>query len=118
MTWRYEQSTGRISRDGELLATGYSGTGEGRNNPTMEAVPNVGPIPCGLYRIGAPYQGQHTGPYTLNLDPIGHDARGRTAFRIHGDDAEHDASRGCIILSPRSLRAQIWASGDHELVVA
>ena len=35
---------------------------------------------------------------------------------IHGDDAENDASRGCIILS-RPLRRQIIDSGDCELEV-
>lgn len=116
MTWLYRQSDGDLLHDGEYVGTGYSGTGEGRNNPDMEEVEGVGPIPRGLYSIGPERVSARLGPVVMNLDPIGHDAFGRTVFRIHGDSVTHDASHGCIILS-RPLRRMIADSLDTELEV-
>lgn len=95
--WLYNSSTGALTRDGKVACMGYSGWEQGRNSPEYEGIENIGPIPRGLYRIGAPYHHPKLGPYTFNLDPINHDARGRTAFRIHGDNDTHDASTGCVI---------------------
>jgi Protein of unknown function (DUF2778) len=77
----------------------YSGAGEGRNNPALEAVPNVGPIPAGDWVIDAPYDSIKTGPYTLPLYRASGEVvpGNRSAFRIHGDNKTHDASHGCII---------------------
>jgi hypothetical protein len=55
----------------------------------------------------------------MDLAPIGHNARGRTAFLIHGErrtGPPGNASTGCVILE-RQIREQISSSGDHELVV-
>ncbi len=118
--WTYHQRSGRLLRDGHAVGRGYSGDGpaptDGRNNPAMEAVPDRGPIPRGHWRIGPPRHSRRVGPHAMDLRPVGHDAHGRTAFMIHGDDTENDASRGCIILS-RPLRRQIIDSGDCELEV-
>jgi Tlde1 domain len=120
MTWRYDQSTGDLEHNGEFAGTGYSGAGrtlaEGRNNPAMEAVRQKGPIPAGEWRIGPAHAGAHTGPVSMDLTPVGHDAHGRTAFLIHGDNTAHNASEGCIILA-RGIRDQIAASGDRQLIV-
>lgn len=118
MTWQYVQLTGELSCDGEFEGTGYSGTAEGRNNPTQEHVPNIGPIPEGSYKIGAAYDDiGGLGPCVMHLDPLpGTDTFGRSAFRIHGDNANHDASHGCIILGP-AIRRKIAASPDRMLVV-
>lgn len=116
MTWTYRQSDGELLHDGEFIGTGYSGAGDGRNNPEMEAVPNEGPIPRGNYRIDSARYSERLGPIVMNLDPVGHDACGRSDFRIHGDDARHDASHGCIILGP-SIRRLIDVSPDKDLVV-
>lgn len=117
MTWSYSQSTGAL-RDTKnfLVATGYSGFGAGRNNPSMEAWHDVGPIPRGPYHIRQKYDDQHLGHIVMHLDPVGHDALGRTAFRIHGDNADSNASHGCIILS-RSTRELLAASTDKMLLV-
>lgn len=119
--WKYDQSTGALSKDGQFFTTAYSGKGrklhEGRNNPDMEHVVATGPIPRGRWTIGAPYDSKNVGPYALPLTPDGHDAHGRSAFRIHGNNAANDASHGCIIISPRSLREHIWNSRDHTLEV-
>jgi hypothetical protein len=120
MPWTYSQSTGQLKRNGAVVGTGYSGSGlgpsTGRNNPSMEAIADHGPIPAGQYQIGFAYSHPQKGPTTMNLTPIGHDARGRTLFRIHGNNAQNDASQGCVILGP-SLRQQIATSGDFILIV-
>ena len=45
MPWTYSQSTGRLSRNGQDVATGYSGHGIGRNNANMAALRGIGPTP-------------------------------------------------------------------------
>jgi Protein of unknown function (DUF2778) len=121
--WQWAQASHTLSRDGVGIdSTGYSGSGEGKNNPALQGVPDVGPIPRGLYAIG-PLEwttgaGPH-GPDVLRLTPApGNDMHGRAGFLIHGDAIEHPgaASRGCIVL-PRSTRWRIAASGDRELLV-
>jgi hypothetical protein len=104
-------------QDGHFVATGYSGAGTGRNNPAEQAVPNIGPIPQGRYRIGPPFDAVKQGECTMRLTPVGHDALGRTGFLIHGDNLTHDASTGCVILPPE-IRDRIAASQDHDLEVA
>lgn len=116
MAWTYSQSSGELIHDGEMVATGYSGTGAGRNNPAEQAVPNVGPIPQGRYKIGPEFEAPVQGPCTMRLTPDGHDALGRGGFLIHGDNSTHDASTGCIIL-PFECRQQIAASEDRQLEV-
>lgn len=98
---------------------GYSGHGEGKNDPSKENVRSVGPIPRGMWRVtGKPYNSKRVGPYALVLEPVGHDAHGRTAFRVHGDSvkAPGTASNGCIVV-PRWARERIYKSGDRDLLV-
>ena len=115
--WTYAIASGALSRDGEMRGYGYSGFGEGRNNIEKVSVRMVGPTPPGRYRIGRPYRHARLGPVTMNLDPLpGTELFGRSQLRIHGDNAAHDASHGCIILS-RALRDAIAASGDRVLDV-
>ncbi len=104
----WSQSKGELSRFGSpaVLAHGYSGKGEGRNNPALESVRAVGPIPAGFWRIGKAYKSAKTGPVTIpvyKLDGNPGDevdsVTGRSAFRIHGDNASGTASEGCIILA-------------------
>jgi hypothetical protein len=120
--WTYEQRSGNIFKaDGELVATGYSGFGDGKNNPAAQDEPNIGPIPCGAYTIGFPIDragGPH-GPFVLPLRPDpGNEMHGRSGFLCHGDSIDHagSASHGCIIL-PRAVREAIAASGDNRLTV-
>lgn len=118
MTWTYSQSSGAISRDGVPVGLGYSGRGEGINNPAMEAVRNTGPIPAGRYSISLSYTHAKKGPASMNLTPVHHDARGRDGFMIHGDNKKMNrtASLGCIILAP-AIRRAISASRDTDLEV-
>lgn len=120
--WLYHQDTGAISRDGLEIARGYSGYPPRVNDPTAEALPNVGPIPRGTWTIGDAYQHATLGPVTMNLEMIASDNPsapfGRGAFRIHGDRvaAPGYASHGCVVL-PRTARDLIAASPDKYLRV-
>jgi hypothetical protein len=97
----------------------YSGHGRGLNNPGLEAVDKVGPIPAGRYAIGPSFHHPRLGPLTMRLTPINHTALGRSGFCIHGDNAlgDHSASEGCIV-APREGRLAIDAQTDRVLDVA
>ena len=87
LDWVYSQSSGSLTHvDGNgvptpnMGGTGYSGHGDGLNNPASQNVngspgapneQNAGPIPQGTYHIGNPHPSPVTGPYSLNLDPTG-----------------------------------------------
>ena len=87
--WIYDQLSGGLSQDGQRVATGYSGFGPGKNNPDMENVPDVGPIPRGVYDIGPMHDTTTHGPHVMALTPEpGTDTLGRDGFLIHGDSVE------------------------------
>jgi hypothetical protein len=118
MGWQYSQSLRQLRHNGKVVGLGYSGHGEGKNNPKRESERGVGPIPRGKWHIG-PVSAHHgKGPVVMELTPVHHTAHGRTHFLIHGDSKEHPgtASEGCIILGP-TLRALIRDSKDHDLEV-
>lgn len=119
MPWSYGQSSGLLSW-GDAEFSGYAGHGEGKNNSAMEAVPFVGPLPRGLWRIlGPPTDTTMHGPFVLQLLPEpGTETYGRNCFLIQGDSLEHpgEASQGCIVV-PRTAREAVWASGDLLLEV-
>ncbi len=111
----------RLLRDGKPIvgAPLYSGYGPGLNNPAMEAVPDIGPIPAGEWQIMVWHDHyEDKGPCVAQLEPVGHNAHGRTGFLIHGDNAaqNHTASHGCIIAGP-SIRAAMREAGDTDLIV-
>lgn len=118
--WIYIQRTGGLYRNSthsDLVATGYAGTGQGKNNPAYECVQDLGPIPHGNYTIRGPVQGPS--PYSLPLAAAtGNNMCGRSGFFIHGDAIANpgNASHGCIVLS-QPVRRQIWESGDRDLHV-
>jgi hypothetical protein len=122
--WKYQQSTGQLTHNGQLAGVGYSGYGDDKNQPNDESIKDLGPIPCGLYSIGVPEcappepAGPH-GPFVLPLTPDqGNAMFGRAGFLIHGDSIEAPgfASRGCMIFG-RLVREAIAASGDFALAV-
>jgi hypothetical protein len=113
--------SGTITRT--LSREGYSGHGEGLNNPALCDVPDVGPLPCGAYTLDAPIEPPgHLGPLAFPLIPdAANEMHGRDGFYMHGDNAEmnHTASDGCIIL-PRVVRAAVamlLQSGPVRLTV-
>lgn len=124
--WTYEQSTGFMTySDGALLDKGYAGGNkgknpEGKNNPTMQGIPNVGPLPRGKYTMMYVVE-QHAalGPYAIFLQPdMENEMFGRSDFFVHGDRIGHPgtASEGCIVLS-RAARGVLWESTDHRIEV-
>jgi hypothetical protein len=116
MPWTYEQQSGRLySPAGVEVASGTSGDFLHANSPSSQRLQFAGPVPQGLYQIGHAHH-SHLGPLTMDLSPIGHNALGRTDFRIHGGSGHHWASAGCIILGPETRR-QIAMSGDRVLRV-
>lgn len=120
--WIYKQATGELRRqnlDSPLVATGYAGRGEGKNNTAMENVKNVGPLPRGLYSMGAARTDSLRGAYCIPLTPDkGNDMFGRSDFLIHADSisAPGTASEGCIILAA-ATRKLLAESKDRWLVV-
>ncbi len=118
----YSQHTGILKREGVTIATGYSGFGDGKNNPALQQVHDIGPIPRGSWLIGAPEHVQDIGPhgpFVLRLSPKdGTETYGRDGFLIHGDSIQHagTASHGCIIVD-RHVREEIAATNDRELEV-
>jgi hypothetical protein len=121
--WQFEQLTGKLSKDGILVSPDcYSGRWpDGYNNPAMEAVPDVGPIPCGLWTIGAPYEDGKLGRYVMDLTPAkGTVTYGRSLFRMHGKPLPpadiRSGSEGCIC-ADYVTRQRVYQSADTQLTV-
>ena len=68
------------------------------------------------WAIGKGFKHKNRGPMVMSLTPVDHFAYFRDHFLIHGDNASHNASEGCIILGP-AARKRIMDSGDRELIV-
>jgi hypothetical protein len=57
MKWLWRQATGELLQQiddnllSDVIATGYSGMGDGKNDPTKQDIGDVGPIPRGTYKI-------------------------------------------------------------------
>ena len=122
MTYEYEQSTGLLYladfEDGRsLVARGYAGKAHGLNNPDAEHLVGIGPLPRGVWRIGAPADHPRLGAFPIPLTRA-QIPYGRSGFFIHGDNrrADNSASSGCIIL-PRAVREWIARAGIRALTV-
>ena len=108
--WTFVSCNGSLYQPtGELLCTGYSGHGPGVNNPDMQNIEDVGPIPVGLYLLG-PLEENHEklGKDVIALHPFAiNQMFGRSGFFIHGDEMEHAgeylASDGSIGYKSRHL---------------
>ena len=48
---KYSQSTGQWTRDDKFVCRGWAGNHLGKNNPEMENVHCVGPLPQGKYKL-------------------------------------------------------------------
>jgi hypothetical protein len=106
---------------GTLLGVGYSGRNAGRNNPEMQGIHNTGPIPRGPYTIGMAETNPVLGPMAMPLiHEDGNHMCGRGGFWIHGDNATHDASHGCIVVG-RDVRQHVAENvvdlNNHLLVM-
>lgn len=119
MTWTFTQKTGRIEHDGEFVVNGYAGRDAGKNNPAMQNVKGIGPLPVGWYTMQPPKDDAVVGKYAIALTPDPtNEMFGRNSFFWHGDSSEHPgfASHGCIV-SPHFVRVQAWTSGDYRVQV-
>lgn len=117
--WIYSQSSGQLKRYGSVVASGYSGCGDGKNNPKLEHIPDMGPIPRGSWYIGRPADSIKLGPHVMALYAEQDvPTFGRSGFYIHGDSLENpgEASQGCIVID-HDARIAISESGDNELTV-
>lgn len=111
---------------GTLLGVGYAGRvstdfgRSGRNNPEMQGVSNFGPLPAGAYTIGTTETHPHLGELSMPLAPeAGNQMFNRGDFWIHGDNATHDASHGCIVQAHvvRAVIAEQVLLGNNHLLV-
>ncbi|WP_095921969.1 tlde1 domain-containing protein [Rahnella victoriana] len=117
MTWKYEQSTGRLYNGSELVETGYSGVLTNKNNPDRQQVKGMGPLPRGTYRITG--SSTSKGPVTVNLEQTSGETFGRSLFRVHGERRNKPAgfaSEGCIIMSQPTRRRILREGGNIEVV--
>lgn len=110
---------------GKQFAIGYAGRdlpeeGQfGKNNPDLQDVKGIGPLPRGRYTMGEPVNDKKLGPFCIPLTPHeDNEMFGRSSFYIHGDSAQHpgQASHGCICVG-RIVRTKMWESGDKEVEV-
>lgn len=115
----YSQKSGILQHDGNFVGAGWAGQGAGKNNPEMQNVSNIGPLPRGRYLIGAAYTHPKLGPVVMNLapDPL-NEMFGRSDFRIHGASFVNPelSSHGCIVLS-KAIRILIDTGSDKLLDV-
>ena len=127
----YSQGLGTLSTPDGFMAVGYAGFETGKNNPAMQDVRGIGPLPRGLYTITGPEcigtdfpcpdckgaTSHKHGPYVLRLHPDpSNEMHGRSGFLIHGDNGKGTASEGCICIA-RSPRQQIVSEGYAEVEV-
>lgn len=119
--WMFEQATGDVfDETNSPIAVGYAGRDKGKNNPDMQDVKGIGPLPRGWYTAQEPEDDPVVGKYAMRLIPdVTNEMFGRNSFFIHGDSSEHPglASHGCVVL-PRSVRQKFWNEAPgHRLQV-
>ncbi len=118
-TWRYVQATGElIDPDGKVAEIGYAGRAAGLNNPAMEAVHEIGPLPQGRYSVYPRINHTRLGSDALPLSPYGSNVMwGRGGFYVHADNAkrDHSASEGCIVMGA-ATRARLVPGTVIEVV--
>jgi hypothetical protein len=119
--WTYQQATGfLIAPNGaRLVPAGYAGWGVGKNNPSLQSLEFVGPIPQGVYEAGEPEDSIRLGKFAIPLVPRAeNEMYGRSGFFMHGDSLDNpgNASDGCIVQSYEH-RVMFWDSTDHVLQV-
>ncbi len=124
MSWIYriaEHTLYRSSEVGNLLVSTncYAGHPPFENDPTACHIPDLGPLPPGLYTIGPEEDSFQLGPIAMPLTPAATNTMfARSGFWIHGDSIEKPGygSDGCIVVD-HETRVSISASGDKDLLV-
>lgn len=128
--WTFNILKGWLDKDGVMVDRSvYSGNGPGFDNPAMETMADVGPIPEGFWKIvGPPYDDPVLGPYVLKLEPATAEFRARIlamgrdpdSFRCHGKPKPpadiNSGSHGCLCAQYQT-RMRLYQSGDTDLQV-
>jgi len=124
MNTTFNRAEGRwYGPDGAVLGSAWAGNDasptfnpkkvHGKNNPAMDHLKNIGPLPAGDWIVGPWHTHPTLGPICAYLVPAeGTDAKGRSGFAIHGPDRDPatygQESRGCIA-TPRPTRLRVKA---------
>jgi len=124
MPWTFEITTGRLfDPAGTEVSRGYAGGNcgknpEGRNNPDLCNVPNIGPLPPGFYTYGEPIEHSKLGAFAIPLIPDpANEMYDRKDFFMHGDTPiPGNGSEGCIV-QPRPWREAAHKSPDQRIQV-
>lgn len=113
------------------IARGYSGFGAGKNNPAMQDVKDIGPLPAGWYVMtviedgdgnAIDYEGKKAPVIRLTPEKET-EMFGRAGMLMHGDFTnpalQGTASHGCVIEdhTTRVYVASCIRSGDNRLRV-
>ena len=121
-TLTYSQTSGEMhTPEGELVAKGWAGRGEGKNSTVHESVRSTGPLPRGLYKLGA-WEDYHKGlgPMVVYLHQVEGETFGRDGFFIHGASMDTtlygQESKGCIVI-PRAGREKVKALDPSHIRV-
>lgn len=99
-----------LDENGGQVAIGWAGNHEGKNNPDMQQVRCVGPLPQGTYKV-EPWieRHPHLGPFVAPLTQVAGETYGRGDFFIHGPSVGSNfgqESKGCIVIA-RSMRLHV-----------
>ena len=123
MNLNYSQSQHQLTDDdGNVVAPPdacFAGNHEGLNNPAMQNVGFIGPLPQGVYSVGD--WGEHgaLGPNSAPLTQVSGDTYGRNNFFCHGPGG-HDPSQcseGCIVVEAEYRQKVIDLAPDTITVV-
>jgi len=120
----FSQTTGHVTDDsGTIIAHGYAGNNKdpkhlGKNNPELQGMKCVGPLPQGKYTIGKWGDHGEVGPNSAPLTQIEGETFGRNDFLIHGPGGEDPAncSKGCIVI-PHDERMKVIALKPDTVTV-
>src|ERR1017187_3142261 len=119
--WEYQQTAHTILRpDGSVLTNqSYSGHGAGLNNPAMQNIPNVGPIPQGPYTLSPFFTHPLLGKLVARFMPKpGNTECGRSGCDLHGDNQylnPRGMGGGGVVGEP--YRLEISQSADTDWMV-
>lgn len=128
MNLTYFQSTGFLINDnGVTVAKGWAGNDSrpdtnpdhihGYNNPDAQNLHNIGPLPQGVYNVGAWGHYPKVGDNAAPLTQIEGESFGRSGFFIHGPGADPaNSSEGCIVI-PHNERLAVMALRPDTITV-
>lgn len=131
--FRYQVKTGILINSGNaVIGKGYSGHGEGLNNPAFEQLHDIGPTPRGIYiaeliadKDGNPIDYKHKSAPVFRLIPEPEtNTFGRSGFLMHGHEKgeiigkseTENSSLGCMV-QEHATRVQVMIATDKRIHV-